>query len=204
MKKLLVATAVLVVLIIAAAITIPLVVPVGAYRARLIALVKQATGRELRIAGPVKLSLLPELAVEANDVSFGNAPGASTPQMVQLRRLRLWPLLHGAVVVNRLSLLEPVIALEVDKAGHPNWVFRPAAAPAAPSAGGGAEPAKTGRGLRLAGVALGKVRLIDGKISYIDQAGAARASHSHHNSAAQSACFKAGLGRPSSGGARRV
>jgi AsmA protein len=173
MRKLLVATAVLVVLIIAAAITIPFVVPVGAYQARLIALVKQATGRELRIAGPVKLSLLPELVVEANDVSFGNAPGASTPQMVQLRRLRvqlqLWPLLHGAVVVNRLILLEPVIALEVDKAGHPNWAFGPAAAPAAPSGGGGAEPAKTGGGLRISGVALGKVRLIDGRISYIDQ-----------------------------------
>src|SRR5262245_40204098 len=101
--------AVLVVLIIAAAIAIPLVVPVEAYQGLLIALVKQATGRDLRITGPVKLSLLPELAVEANDVSFGNAPGASASQMAQLTRLRvqlqLWPLLHGEVVVNRLILL---------------------------------------------------------------------------------------------------
>jgi AsmA protein len=173
MRKLLVAMAVLVVLIIAAAIAIPFVVPVEAYQGRLVALVKQATGRDLQIAGPVKLSLLPELAVEANDVSFGNAPSASTPQMVQLKRLRvqlqLWPLLHGAVVVNRLILLEPVIALEVDQAGHPNWMFGPAAAPAAPSGGGGAEPAKTGGGLPLSSVALGEVRLIDGRVRYINQ-----------------------------------
>jgi AsmA protein len=172
MRKLFVAMAVLVGVIIAAAIAIPLVVPVEAYQGRLVALVKQATGRDLRIAGPVKLSLLPELAIEANDVFFGNAPGASSPQMVQLTRLRvqlqLRPLLHGAVVVDRLILLQPVIALEVDKAGHPNWVFGPAAA-ATPSGRGGAEPATPGGGLRISGVALGEVRLVDGRISYIDQ-----------------------------------
>jgi AsmA protein len=173
MKKLLIAMAVLVVFIIAAAITIPFVVPVEAYQSRLIALVKQTTGRDLQIAGPVKLSPLPELAVEASDVSFGNAPGASTSQMVQLRRLRmqlqLWPLLHGAVAVNRLILLQPVIALEVDKAGQPNWALGPAAAPSAPSARGRAESAEAGGGLSISGVALGEVRLIDGRISYTDQ-----------------------------------
>jgi AsmA protein len=80
-RKLLVGLAVAVVVIITAAVIIPFVLPVEAYKDRLIALVKQATGRELRIAGPVRLSLLPALTIEANDVSFGNAPSALAPQM---------------------------------------------------------------------------------------------------------------------------
>jgi AsmA protein len=172
MRRLLIGLAVLVVLVIAAAIVIPLIVPVAAYEGQVIALVKQATGRDLKIAGPVKLSLLPTLALEADDVCFTNPPGARRPQMVELKQLRLqlqlWPLLHGAVAVSRLVLVEPVIALEVDKTGHPNWVFGPAAPSAAP-ARGEAGPAAAGGGPGISGLTLRNVRLIDGKISYIDQ-----------------------------------
>lgn len=173
MKKLLVGLAVLFVLVIAAAIVIPLVVPVAVFEGRLIALVKQATERDLKIAGPVKLSVLPRLAFEANDLSFANAPGARTPQMVELKQLRvrlqLLPLLHGALAVSRLVLVQPVIALEVDKAGRPNWVFGPAAAPSAVAAGGKAEPSAAGGGLGIFGLALKEMQISDGKISYIDQ-----------------------------------
>ena len=75
MRKLLIGLAALVVLVIAAAIVIPLLVPVEAYEDRLTALVKQATGRDLKIAGPVRFSVLPTVAIKANDVAFGNAPG---------------------------------------------------------------------------------------------------------------------------------
>jgi AsmA protein len=173
MWKLLVGLGVLVVLLVAAAVIIPFAVPVEVYSARVAALVKQATGRELKIAGPVRLSVLPMLALEANDVSFANMPGARTPDMVALKRLRLqvqlWPLLHRRIVVNRLVLVRPVIALEVDKAGHPNWVFGPTAAPAAAPAGSTAEPAAVGGGFGISGLALRKVEFSDGKISYLDQ-----------------------------------
>ncbi|HMD65345.1 MAG TPA: AsmA family protein [Stellaceae bacterium] len=173
MRKLLTGLAVLIVLVIAAPFVIPLVVPVEAYQGRLTALVKQATGRDLEVAGPVKLSVFPALELEANDVSFANAPDASTPQMAKLKQLRvrlqLLPLLHGAVVVSRLVLVEPVIAFEVDKAGHPNWVFGPAAAPSAAPAADKAEPAAAGGGLGISGLAVRETRLSDGKISYIDQ-----------------------------------
>ena len=133
MRKLLVGLVGLVVLIIAAAVFIPLVIPVTTYEGRLVAIVKQVTGRDLRIAGPVKLSLLPAVEVDASDVSLGNMADARSPDMVRLKQLRMrlqiWPLLHGSVVVSRLVLVEPIIALEVDKAGNPNWVFRAPAAP---------------------------------------------------------------------------
>jgi AsmA protein len=173
MRKLLVGLGVLLVLLVAAAVIVPFAVPVEVYGARVAALVKEATGRELKIAGPIILSVLPVLALEANDVSFANMPGARTPDMVMLKRLRLqvrlWPLLHRRIVVNRLVLVRPVIAFEVDKAGHPNWVFGPAAAPAAAPAGNTAEPAAVGGGFDISGLALRKVQLYDGKISYLDQ-----------------------------------
>ena len=72
MRKLLLGLAAFVVLLVAAAVIIPFAVPVEVYSARVAALVEQATGRELKIAGPVRLSVLPMLALEANDVSFAN------------------------------------------------------------------------------------------------------------------------------------
>jgi AsmA protein len=173
MRKLLVGLVVFVFLIVAAAVVIPLVVPVTIYESRLITLVKQATGRDLKIAGPVKFSVFPALELDASDVSFSNAPDARPPDMIKLKqvqiRLQILPLLRGSVVVSRLVLLQPVIALEVDKAGHPNWVFAPAAAPSAAPAGGKAEPAGAGRRPAISGLVLGKVELSDGKISYFDQ-----------------------------------
>jgi AsmA protein len=172
-RKLLVGMAALVVVVITAAFAIPIAIPVEAYEGRLVALIKQATGRDFRIAGPVKLSLLPELTVEANDVSFGNAPDASTPTMVQLKQLRiqlqLWPLLHGAIVVNRLVLLRPMITLEVDKAGHANWMSGRAAVASAASARGAPEPPEAGAGWSISNLVLRKVRLTDGRVSYLDQ-----------------------------------
>ena len=173
MRKLLVGLGVLVVLLVAAAVIIPFAVPVEVYSARVAALVKQATGRELKIAGPVRFSVLPVLALEANDVSVANMPGARTPDMVALKRLRLqvqlWPLLHRRIVVNRLVLVRPVIALEVDKAGRPNWVFGPTAAPSAAPVGSNTQPAAVGGGFGISGLALRKVQFSGGKIIYFDQ-----------------------------------
>ncbi|MGA8760054.1 MAG: AsmA family protein [Stellaceae bacterium] len=181
MRKLLVGLVGLVFLIIAAAILIPLVIPVTTYEGRLITLVKRATGRDLKIAGPVKLSLFPALELEASDVSLSNPPDARSPNMVKLKqlqmRLRILPLLHGSVVVSRLVLLQAVIALEMDKAGRPNWEFgtpatpaaaappRTTAAPARRDTGGGLSI----NGLGISGVTFEEVRFVDGAISYNDQ-----------------------------------
>jgi AsmA protein len=166
MKKLLIALAALVVLIIIAAIVAPFLIPVDTYKYKLISLVKEATGRDLRIDGPVRFSILPQLALEANGVAFSNAPGAKSPDMVKLKQLqvelRLMPLLHGSVEIARFVLVEPDIALEVDKTGKPNWVMTTSEKkPAAPAASGGGTPAP-------AEIRLDDVRLDNGRLSYLD------------------------------------
>lgn len=173
MKKLLIAIAVIVVLVIAAAVVAPFFIPLDTYKTQLIARVKAATGRDLRIDGPVSFSLLPSIALEANKVSFSNAPGAGSPNMATLDKLqvklKLLPLLHRDVEINQLVLVDPVITLEVDKQGRPNWQFgeatpRPAAASPATA------PASSGQGGgSLSGLALDDVRLVNGTVSYVDQ-----------------------------------
>ena len=94
---------VLVVLLVVAALVVPSMVPVDTYKDRLIAQVKESTGRDMRIDGPVHLSILPHLALDASKVSLSNAAGAQTKEMLTLGKLQveleLLPLLHSTVVV---------------------------------------------------------------------------------------------------------
>lgn len=171
---------VLVVLVVGAAVVLPQFISVDTYKDRLIAEVKSATGRDLKISGPVHLSVLPHLAIAAEQVSFSNAAGAQSKDMMTLGSLQveveLFPLIKETVVVDRFVLKDPVIALEVDKQGKPNWDFStakapgtaapasPAAAPAPKQAGGAVDMNSIGGALRL-----GDVRLENGTISYLDQ-----------------------------------
>ncbi|MGH7089096.1 MAG: AsmA family protein, partial [Stellaceae bacterium] len=175
MRKLLIAIAVLIVIGVAAVLIAPFLIPTDTYASRIEAAVKSATGRDLKIAGPVKLSFLPRLELEASQVSFANAPGAHAPQMLRLKQLevtlRLLPLLVGNVELGRFVLTEPEIALEIDKSGRPNWVFATAAsqgaAPAKNASAASGSPS-SGAPVSISGLSLGDVRLIDGKLSYRD------------------------------------
>jgi AsmA protein len=171
MKKLLIGVAVVVVLLVVAAVAAPFLISTDTYKAELIAKVKESTGRDFRIDGKVSFSLLPSLALEANDVSFANAPGAASKDMAKLAKLqvqmKLWPLLSGHYEVDKFVLVNPVIALEVDKQGKPNWQFGQAAAAPATAGKPAPAPAASGGGA-LAGVRLDDIRLDNGKLSYVD------------------------------------
>jgi AsmA protein len=127
MKKVLIGLGILVGVVIVAAIVAPFFIPVDVIRDEIIAQTEKATGRKLSIEGPVKLSLLPSVAVEVNKVAFANAPGASAPQMASLSKmqvqLKLLPLLSREVAIDQFVLIDPVIDLEVDRNGRPNWQF---------------------------------------------------------------------------------
>ena len=87
--------------------------------------VKEATGRELKIAGPIRfrLSLFPTVSVEG--VSYRNTAWGSRSDMLRVRRaeirIALLPLLTGNVVIRRLVLVEPDVLLEIDAKGNRNW-----------------------------------------------------------------------------------
>ena len=126
-----------------------LTLDVNHYKAELIQVVKDKTGREFQINGDLKLalSLIPTIAV--NEVSFGNAGWGSQPDMLTANRfeaeIALIPLLQGDVRINRLVLVKPDLFLETNAEGIGNWALELAgtegtdkeqAAPAAPGTPG--------------------------------------------------------------------
>ncbi len=174
MKKLLIGLGVVIVLLIVAAVAIPPLVPLEKYKGVIQAKVKDATGRDLRIDGEISLSLLPVIAVSVADVGFSNAPGASTPEMATADSLdvalQLLPLISFEVAIDRFILDKPVINLEVDENGRPNWQFETAGAATAPSgdaAGGGSGDG----GSSVSEISLGDVRLVNGTLNYLDKQG---------------------------------
>lgn len=175
LKRVLIGLGVLVALLIVVVIVAPFFIPAGAYKGRIESAVQDATGRPLKIRGALRFSLLPTTGIQANDVHFGNAPGAKNAEMATLKQLvlevRLLPLLHGNVEIARFVLVDPDVNLEVDKSGRGNWVFaKPGGTAASAAPKGAAPPAKTSSGNVLGGreIRLGEVRLENGKINYRD------------------------------------
>ena len=138
----------------------PYLIDVESYKPSLIEAVKDATGRELVIDGPMKLSVFPVPRISAQQVHFANAAGATGAQMVDVRWVGAspswWALLRGRIEVGRVTLYQPSIVLETDANGVPNWQFQPGA--------GAAQPA----GAPAAGfhLAVGELRIVQGTISY--------------------------------------
>jgi hypothetical protein len=122
--------------------------------------VKEATGRELVIDGPMRLRMLPTPRVSAQRVHFANAPGAEGAQMLDVRWIGAspswWALLRGDVEIGQLTLYQPTIVLETDADGVPNWQFKPGAG-ASQAEGAPAE------GFHLA---IGELRIVQGTLSY--------------------------------------
>ena len=133
---------------------------------RIIAAVKQSTGRDLTLQGRMRigLSLQPTLTVQG--VSFANPPGFSRPEMATLQeldvKLALLPLLSHRVEISRLVLIKPDIILETDAQGRPNWQFmpQPAQAPSASTgANGGGTPTR---------MSLSELQVKDGRLTWRD------------------------------------
>ncbi len=177
MKKILIGILALVVLVIAAAVVVPFFIPLDAVKEQITTRAEDATGRKLTIAGDFDLSILPRVKVKASNVTFANAPGAKQPNMLELAELEvglsLFPLISGQVEVSSFVLIDPVINLEVDAQGRPNWQFEEKGS--SKDSGGKSEKSGGGDGGESKGlreISLGDVRLVNGTVRFSDvQAG---------------------------------
>ncbi len=144
MRKLgLVLGGLLLVLAVALGVGIALFDP-DAQKPRIVAAVKQATGRDLTINGRIGLAFSLRPTLEIADVALSNPPGFSRPTMASIGKLdlqlALLPLLSRRIEIDRLIVTAIDIRLETDAKGNPNWVFAPPEKPAA-SAGDAAKDA---------------------------------------------------------------
>lgn len=167
MKKLGFALLGLLVLLIAAVLVGPSFVDWNEHKGRFTAAVRELTGREIAIDGDISLSLLPAPALSAAKVRFANAEGGSEPEMATLEalevRVAFMPLLQGRVQVESVSLVKPVILLEVLADGRKNWDFAPREAETAQGGAGIAD------GVGLPGeIRLDSITIRDGTVIYRD------------------------------------
>jgi uncharacterized protein involved in outer membrane biogenesis len=104
----------------------------------IISSVKESTGRNLKISGPLSLHIFPGVAVTAEEVSMSNASWASStdPNMLAVKRLeceiKLLPLFSKRVEIKSINLTGLDLHLETNKAGQANWDLT---LPTTPSAG---------------------------------------------------------------------
>ena len=166
MKKLLYAIGGILVLLIVAVVAAPFFVSTETITNRIVAEVKERTGRELRIGSDAKLAIFPSIAIEATDVALSNPGGLDAGALVSMGEIKvdlaLMPLISGDINVERFVLVKPVIALAVDSEGRPNWDFTSGEAPAGEAGGGGTPSGGVGS------VRLGKIEVVEGELSYAD------------------------------------
>jgi len=180
MSRLIAILAGLLLILAAAIVVVPMLIPMETYKGKVTELVKAQTGRDLRIDGDIGLSFFPNIAVSIGDVGFSNATWARDAEMASMKEMRaslkLLPLFSGNVEIDSFILVDPIIHLDVRKDGTPNWQFesaRTAAAPAAP------ETPSQGGGPAVSEFKLGEVSIQNGTATYRNaQSGASYAMES--------------------------
>ena len=142
-------------------------------RERIVALaadqVRSATGRELTLAGDLSPTFWPVLGVRTGPVTLSNADWAEAGLMVSADAaeigVQLMPLLSGEIKVTALRLVDPVVALEIDGSGQPNWVFDDGTVAQGGNSGEAASDVASGG---LPKFSLPEAVIINGRISFHD------------------------------------
>src|SRR5262245_829150 len=113
--------------VIALAFTILMSIDFNDYRDLVQQRMKQATGRDLVIAGNIDVSFSLSPRLSAKQVSFRNAPWSDVPQMASLNEIEaeiaLLPLLTGEIRIKEVLLRGGQVVVETNKDGVGNWVL---------------------------------------------------------------------------------
>ncbi|TVO77079.1 MAG: AsmA family protein [Sedimenticola selenatireducens] len=116
---------VIVVLVVAAVIILPMVVDPNDYKDEIITQVKEQTGRDLKIAGDLKLSVFPWLGVDIGGLELSNAKGFGDKPFAVVNsaavRVKLMPLLSKQLEVDTIGLEGLALNLAKSKSGATNW-----------------------------------------------------------------------------------
>ena len=102
-----------------------LLVNPNVYKGKIVAAVKESTGRELKLEGDIKLSVIPWVALELGPASLGNPPGFGDEPFLSFThanvRVRLLPLLLRHLEIARVEVEGLDLRLRRNAAGRGNW-----------------------------------------------------------------------------------
>jgi AsmA protein len=160
---------VILLLVIAAAIILPLVFDPNDFKDEIVAQVEEQTGRTLQIEGDLKLSVIPWLGLETGAVSLGNAEGFGDEPFAAADaiavRVKLMPLLSSELEVDTVGIDGLVLNLAKAKDGRTNWDDLATEQESKPQ-----EPAQAGPedgGLKR--LAINGIDISDGRVTWDDR-----------------------------------
>ncbi len=153
----------LVALLAAVLLAVWLLVNPNAYKGKIAAAVKESTGRELKLPGDIKLSVIPWVALELGPASLGNPPGFSDEPFLSFThakvRVRLLPLLRRQLQVARVEVEGLDLRLRKNAAGRGNWQ---GAEPEQPRTKSDVDHTESGLALET----LANIRVENGRVTY--------------------------------------
>ncbi len=124
-KYILIAIVALFVIFIGAAVFFVSTFDPNEYKEQIVAKTKEATGRDLNLAGDIDLSLFPWLGFSLGSTQFGNAPGFGDAPMASVEdvdvRVALTPLFKGQVQAAKVKLNGLKVNLHKNAQGVTNW-----------------------------------------------------------------------------------
>jgi AsmA protein len=140
-----------------------LLVNPNTYKAKIAAAVQQSTGRELKLQGDIKLSVIPWVALELGPASLGNPAGFGDEPFLSFThasvRVRLLPLLRQRLEVARVEVEGLDLRLRKNAAGRGNWQGAETGQPLAKS-----DEEHAGAALGLESFA--NIRIENGRLAY--------------------------------------
>ena len=88
---------------------------------------RASTGKTLRLNGPVGLSILPKLVLEASDIEIVNEDNFHIPQFIRLSSIRIsvnmFSLIRGDIEMDALTVDELKVNLVKNERGIANWLM---------------------------------------------------------------------------------
>lgn len=167
---------IIVILLVAAVIALPLLINPNSFKPQIAQAVKAQTGRDLQINQSIHWSVFPWLGIRTGGLVLSNAPGFGPTPFAKIGnagvRVKLLPLLHRRVEVDRIVLSDATINLAKDREGRTNWadLVKPSKTPAAPQSkkGGGAPP--------ISALTVGGIDVSGTQVTWNDEQAGTRAS----------------------------
>lgn len=170
-------------LLMVGALVAPQFIDWNKYKPQIIAQVKQNTGLDINLDGDLSMGILPSPHVSINNLSVISPRKQQFDNLLTMKKadvhVALAPLLSKQIKVTSVTLVEPNITLEILKDGTPAWQtekLEPETLEEAKVETSDEKPVQQtsdGQGNKLDSVALDKVEIKNGQLSFINhQSGA--------------------------------
>ncbi len=125
MKKIIFIIAFIFILLAGISIAIYHFVDINDYKDDIIALVKKNTGKDINIKGDIRIRILPDIAIDINDISMKPSIGDESEDSVAIEQLvlhlKLIPLIKKQIEVSSLKIVKPVVVFKIFKDGTNNF-----------------------------------------------------------------------------------